>query len=368
VPESEEIAMDMKGNINSIKEYLGADADYLLRHNCSKIRKESLHLPGPYFLDEIFLDTDRSTQVIRNLKSLFHHGRLAGTGYLSILPVDQGVEHSAAASFAPNPLYFDPENIVKLAMQGGCNAVASTLGVLGAVSRRYAHRIPFIVKINHNELLTYPNKYDQIMFASVDQAWDMGAAAIGCTIYFGSPESTRQIQEVSQAFRYAHELGMATILWCYLRNSAFKVDGKDYHAAADLTGQANHLGVTIEADIVKQKLPDITGGYSALNKSGVKYGKINEKAYTELSSDHPIDLTRYQIAHCYMGRVGLINSGGASGKDDYGQAVRTAVINKRAGGTGLISGRKAFQKSFEDGVKLLHAIQDVYLCKDVTIA
>jgi class I fructose-bisphosphate aldolase len=282
--------------------------------------------------------------------------------------VDQGIEHSAAASFAPNPMYFDPENIVKLAMHGGCNAVASTLGVLGAVSRRYAHKIPFIVKINHNELLTYPNKFDQIMFADVEQAWNMGAAAIGCTIYYGSDESTRQIQEVSQAFKYAHELGMATILWCYLRNSAFKVDGKDYHTAADLTGQANHLGVTIEADVVKQKLPDITGGYTAMNKSGVKYGKINEKAYTEMSSDHPIDLTRYQVAHCYMGRVGLINSGGASGKDDFAQAIRTAVINKRAGGTGLISGRKAFQKSFEDGIKLLHGIQDVYLCKEITIA
>jgi len=358
----------MKGNIDSIREYLGADADYLLKHSSMKIKKESLHLPGPDFIDQILLDTDRSSQVIRNLKSLFDHGRLAGTGYLSILPVDQGIEHSAAASFAPNPMYFDPENIVKLAIQGGCNAVASTLGVLGAVSRKYAHKIPFIVKINHNELLTYPNKFDQIMFASVEQAWDMGAAAVGCTIYFGSDESTRQIQEVSQAFKYAHELGMGTVLWCYLRNSAFKVEGKDYHAAADLTGQANHLGVTIEADIIKQKLPDITGGYIALNQGGMKYGKINEKAYTELSSDHPIDLTRYQVAHCYMGRVGLINSGGASGKDDFGQAVRTAVINKRAGGTGLISGRKAFQKPFEDGVKLLNAIQDVYLCKDVTIA
>ncbi len=358
----------MKGNIDSIQEYLGVDADNLLQHTCMKIKKESLHLPGPDFIDKIFLDTDRSSQVIRNLKSLFDHGRLAGTGYLSILPVDQDIEHSAAASFAPNPLYFDPENIVKLAIQGGCNAVASTLGVLGAVSRKYAHKIPFIVKINHNELLTYPNKYDQIMFAGVEQAWEMGAAAVGCTIYFGSTESTRQIQEVSQAFKDAHELGMGTVLWCYLRNSAFKVDGKDYHTAADLTGQANHLGVTIEADIVKQKLPDITGGYVALNRGGVKYGKINEKAYTELSSDHPIDLTRYQVAHCYMGRMGLINSGGASGKDDFGQAVRTAVINKRAGGTGLISGRKAFQKPFEDGVKLLNAIQDVYLCKDITIA
>jgi class I fructose-bisphosphate aldolase len=358
----------MKGNIDQIRTYLGAESEYLLKYTCTKIQKESLHLPGPEFIDQIFMDTDRSTQVLRNLKAIFNHGRLAGTGYLSILPVDQGVEHSAAASFAPNPMYFDPENIVKLALQGGCNAVASTLGVLGAVSRRYAHKIPFIAKINHNELLTYPNTYDQIMFAGVEQAWDLGAAAVGCTIYFGSEQSTRQIQEVSQAFKYAHELGMAAVLWCYLRNSAFKIDGKDYHTAADLTGQANHLGVTIEADIVKQKLPDINGGYIALNKAGVKYGKIDEKAYTELSSDHPIDLTRYQIANCYMGRVGLINSGGASGKDDFGQAVRTAVINKRAGGTGLISGRKAFQKSFEDGIKLLHAIQDVYLCKDVTIA
>jgi len=368
VPQTEEVGVIMKGNIDAIRGYLGAESDYLLKHTSTKIKKEVLHLPGPDFIDETFLDTDRSTPVIRNLKSLFNNGRLAGTGYLSVLPVDQGIEHSAAASFAPNPLYFDPENIVKLAMQGGCNAVASTLGVLGAVSRRYAHKIPFIVKINHNELLTYPNKFDQIMFAGVEQAWDMGAAAVGCTIYFGSDESTRQIQEVSQAFKYAHELGMATILWCYLRNPAFKVDGKDYHTAADLTGQANHLGVTIEADIVKQKLPESNGGYSALNKGGVKYGKIDEKAYTELSSDHPIDLTRYQIANCYMGRIGLINSGGASGKDDFGQAIRTAVINKRAGGTGLISGRKAFQKSFEDGVRLLHGIQDVYLCKEITIA
>ena len=360
--------MIMKAEIDSIKGYLGSESDSLLRHTCTKIKKESLHLPGPDFIDRVFLDSDRPTPVIRNLKALFHHGRLAGTGYLSILPVDQGIEHSAAASFAPNPLYFDPENIVKLAMQGGCNAVASTLGVLGAVSRKYAHKIPFIVKLNHNELLSYPNKFDQIMFASVEQAWSMGAAAVGCTIYYGSDESTRQIQEVSQAFKYAHELGMATILWCYLRNPGFKVDGKDYHTAADLTGQANHLGVTIEADIVKQKLPELTGGYTAITKTGVKYGKISEKAYTDLSTDHPIDLTRYQVAHCYMGRAGLINSGGASGKDDFAQAIRTAVINKRAGGTGLISCRKAFQKPFDDGVKLLHGIQDVYLCKDITIA
>jgi class I fructose-bisphosphate aldolase len=358
----------MKGNIDSIRRSMGDEADYLLRHTCKKIKKESLHIPGPDFIDQVFLSSDRSTPVIRNLKSIYNHGRLAGTGYLSILPVDQGIEHSAAASFTPNPRYFDPENIVKLAIQGGCNAVASTLGVLGAVSRKYAHIIPFIVKLNHNELLTYPNKFDQIMFADVEQAWNMGAVAVGCTIYFGSNESSRQIQEVSQAFKYAHELGMATVLWCYLRNSAFKIDGKDYHTAADLTGQANHIGVTIEADIVKQKLPDINGGYLAINKTGVKYGKINEKAYTELSSDHPIDLTRYQVAHCYMGRIGLINSGGPSGKDDFAQAIRTAIINKRAGGTGLISGRKAFQKPFEDGVKLLHAIQDVYLCEEITIA
>jgi class I fructose-bisphosphate aldolase len=366
VAELEEVVM--KGNIDAIKIMLGAEADYLLNYTTPKIKKESLHLPGPEYVDRVFMDSDRPTQVLRNLKSLFYSGRLTGTGYLSILPVDQGIEHSAVASFAPNPLYFDPENIVKLAMEGGCNAVASTLGVLGAVSRRYAHKIPFIVKLNHNELLTYPNKFDQIMFGGVDQAWEMGAAAVGCTIYFGSDESDRQIMEVSQAFKYAHELGMATILWCYLRNPAFKVDGKDYHTSADLTGQANHLGVTIEADIIKQKLPDCNGGYVVLNKTGVKYGKFSEKAYTELMSDHPIDLTRFQLANCYMGRAGLINSGGASGKDDLAQAVRTAVINKRAGGTGLISGRKAFQKSFEDGVRLLHAIQDVYLCKDVTVA
>ncbi|HDM67371.1 MAG TPA: class I fructose-bisphosphate aldolase [Thermoplasmatales archaeon] len=347
---------------------LGEEADYLLNHTCEKIPKERLHLPGPDFVDRVFIDSDRPTQVLRNLKAIFNHGRLAGTGYLSILPVDQGVEHSAAASFTPNPDYFDPEKIIELAIKGGCNAVASTLGVLGAVARRYAHRIPFIVKINHNELLTYPNKYDQIMFASVEQAWELGAAAVGATIYFGSPESNRQIQEVSKAFHYAHELGMATILWCYLRNPAFKVEGRDYHTAADLTGQANHLGVTIEADIVKQKQPTINGGYAVLNRNGVTYGKFDERTYTELMSDHPIDLTRYQVANCYMGRVGLINSGGASGEDDFRQAVRTAVINKRAGGMGLISGRKAFQRPMEEGIKLLHAIQDVYLCEEVTIA
>jgi len=368
LPELEEIREHMDRSIETIKGYLGEESDYLLNHTCEKIHKDSLYLPGYDFVDRTFVDTDRPTQVLRNLKSIYNHGRLAGTGYVSILPVDQGIEHSAAASFTPNPMYFDPVNVIKLAIEGGCNAVASTLGVLGSVSRKYAHKIPFIVKINHNELLTYPNKFDQIMFSGVDQAWKMGAAAIGCTIYFGSEQSTRQIQEVSQAFRYAHELGMATILWCYLRNNAFKVDGKDYHASADLTGQANHLGVTIEADIVKQKLPTINGGYTALNRDGVSYGKMDERAYTDLASDHPIDLTRYQIANCYMGRIGLINSGGASGENDFAQAVKTAVVNKRAGGMGLISGRKAFQKPFEEGKKLLNAIQDVYLCNDVTIA
>lgn len=366
--ELEEIRENIDGNIETINRYLGGESDYLLGHTCEKIRKESLYLPGSDFVDRTFVDSDRPIRVLRNLKSIFNHGRLAGTGYLSILPVDQGIEHSAAASFTPNPMYFDPENIIKLAIKGGCNAVASTLGILGAVSRKYAHKIPFIVKINHNELLSYPNNFDQIMFAGVEQAWEMGAAAIGCTIYFGSEESNRQIQEVSQAFKYAHELGMVTILWCYLRNAAFKVDGNDYHASADLTGQANHLGVTIEADMIKQKLPTINGGYVALNRDGVKYGKMDERAYTELTSDHPIDLTRYQIANCYMGRIGLINSGGPSGENDFAQAVRTAVINKRAGGTGLISGRKAFQRPFDEGVKLLNAIQDVYLCKEITIA
>ena len=356
------------GNIEEIRSYLGDEADYLLNHQCNKISRESLYLPGPDFIERVFVDSDRSNQVLRNLRSIFNCGRLSGTGYLSILPVDQGIEHSAAASFTVNPLYFDPKNIVKLAIKGGCNAVASTLGVLGSVSRKYAHRIPFIVKINHNELLTYPNKFDQIMFADVDQAWEMGAAAIGCTIYYGSSEADRQIIEVSQAFKYAHELGMATILWCYLRNPSFKVDGKDYHTSADLTGQANHLGVTIEADIVKQKQPTINGGYTALNRDGVSYGKMDKRAYSELTTDHPIDLTRYQLINCYNGRVGLINSGGASGENDFAQAVRTAVINKRAGGTGLISGRKAFQRPMEEGIKLLNSIQDVYLSKDVTIA
>jgi len=363
-----EIKENMSGDLEATKNYLGSEADYLLNFDNPKISKDSLHVPGPDFVDRIFMDSDRSTRVLRNLKSIYYHGRLAGTGYMSILPVDQGIEHSAAASFTPNPIYFDPENIIKLAMKGGCNAVASTLGVLGSISRKYAHKIPFIVKINHNELLTYPNKFDQIMFADVEQSYEMGAAAVGCTIYFGSKESSRQIMEVSQAFKYAHELGLGTILWCYLRNPSFKVEGKDFHASADLTGQANHLGATIEADIVKQKLPTNNGGFVALNKDGVSYGKMDKRAYEELSSDHPIDLTRYQIANCYMGRIGLINSGGASGENDFAQAVKTAVVNKRAGGTGLISGRKAFQRPMEEGIKLLNAIQNVYLCKDVTIA
>ncbi len=347
--------------IDKIKEYLGSEADDLLNYK-AKFPKEKLHLPGPDFVDRIFLQSDRSPNVLKNLNWIFNTGRLAGTGYLSILPVDQGIEHSAGASFAPNPDYFDPENIVKLAIEGGCNAVASTLGVLGMTSRKYAHKIPFIVKINHNELLTYPNKYDQIMFAGVEQAFDIGAAAIGATIYFGSEESNRQIIEVSEAFQYAHELGMATVLWCYLRNTDFKTD-KDYHTAADLTGQANHLGVTIEADIIKQKLPDCNGGFNAL-----KFGKTNKKVYSDLTSDNPIDLTRYQVINNYMGRAGLINSGGASGENDFAEATKTAVINKRAGGMGLISGRKAFQRPMEEGVKLLNTIQDVYLTKEVTVA
>ena len=349
--------------LEKIREYLGEDAEDILNYTCV-FPKEQLHLPGPDFIDRVWVPSDRNPTVLRNLQALFDHGRLAKTGYLSILPVDQGIEHSAGASFAPNPIYFDPENIVKLAIEGGCNAVASTLGVLGSVARKYAHKIPFIVKINHNELLTYPNKHDQIQFASVEQAFNMGAAAVGATIYFGSAESNRQIQEISEAFRYAHELGMATVLWAYLRNDAFKTAEKDYHTAADLTGQANHLAVTIEADIVKQKQATNNGGFTAL-----KFGKTHELVYTKLTSDHPIDLTRYQVINCYMGRAGLINSGGAStGASDTAEAVRTAVINKRAGGTGLISGRKAFQKPMPEGVVLLNAIQDVYLCQEVTIA
>jgi len=346
---------------------LGSGADDLLQHVCKGIPRETLHLPGPDFVDRIVAPSDRSPAVMRSLQQMFGHGRLAGTGYLSILPVDQGIEHSAGASFAKNPQYFDPENIVKLAMEGGCNAVASTLGVLGACARKYAHRIPFLLKFNHNEFLTYPNKFDQIFFASIEQARDMGAVAVGATIYFGSAESGRQIVEVSKAFARAHELGMATVLWCYLRNPAFKQD-KDYHVSADLTGQANHLGVTIEADIIKQKLPENNGGFLALNTKDNPYGKTDSRVYKELTTDHPIDLTRYQVANCYMGRAGLINSGGASGDNDLRDAVRTAVINKRAGGTGLISGRKAFQKPMKDGVALLNAIQDVYLSREITVA
>lgn len=350
--------------MTAIESLLGADAESLLTHVSCGIPKTSLHLPGPDFIERVHLGSDRKPGVLRNLAALFNHGRLAGSGYLSILPVDQGVEHSAGASFAPNPLYFDPENIVKLAVEGGCNAVASTLGVLGSVARRYAHHIPFIVKLNHNEFLSYPNTYDQTLFADVEQAFEMGAAAVGATIYFGSPESRRQIWEVSQMFKRAHELGMATILWCYLRNNAFKHDGVDYHVAADLTGQANHLGVTIEADIIKQKIAENNGGFNA-----IKFGKTSPKVYSELTSDHPIDLVRYQVANCYMGRAGMINSGGESkGAGDLAQAVRTAVINKRAGGMGLISGRKAFQKPMSEGMELLHAIQDVYLSPAVTIA
>jgi class I fructose-bisphosphate aldolase len=347
--------------LSKIKELLGKEADNLLNYK-AKFPKEQLHLPGPDFVDRIHLQSDRSPNVLKNLNWILHTGRLSGTGYVSILPVDQGIEHSAGASFAPNPMYFDPENIVKLAIEGGCNACASTLGVLGIVSRKYAHKIPFILKINHNELLTYPNKYDQIMFAGVEQAFDMGAAAVGATIYFGSEESGRQIIEVSEAFQYAHEMGMATVLWCYLRNPEFKKD-KDYHVSADLTGQANHLGVTIEADIIKQKLPENNGGYNA-----IKFGKTSKKVYTDLTTDHPIDLTRYQVINNYMGRAGLINSGGASGENDFAEAAKTAIINKRAGGMGLISGRKAFQRPMADGVKLLNLIQDVYLEKEITVA
>ncbi len=347
--------------LKKIQELLGKEADELLSYK-AKFPKEQLNLPGPDFVDRVFLQSDRSPNVLKNLNWILHTGRLSGTGYVSILPVDQGIEHSAGASFAPNPIYFDPENIVKLAVEGGCNACASTLGVLGMVSRKYAHKIPFILKLNHNELLTYPNKFDQIMFAGVEQAFDMGAAAVGATIYFGSDESARQIIEVSEAFQYAHELGLATVLWCYLRNPEFKKD-KDYHVSADLTGQANHLGVTIEADIIKQKLPENNGGYNAL-----KFGKTHKKVYSDLSSDHPIDLTRYQVINNYMGRAGLINSGGASGENDFAEAAKTAIINKRAGGMGLISGRKAFQRPMEDGVKLLNLIQDVYLTKEITVA
>ncbi len=343
-------------------------ADALLKHTSSTISKDRLHLPGSSFVSDVYTQTDRSPQVLRSLAQMFGHGRLGGTGYLSILPVDQGIEHSAGASFAKNPDYFDSAKIVELAIEGGCNAVASTFGVLASVARKYAHRIPFMVKINHNELLTYPNKFDQIMFGTIKEAWNMGAVAVGATVYFGSAESARQIVEVAQAFAYAHELGMATVLWCYTRNNAFKIEGKSYETSADLTGQANHLGATIKADILKQKLPDINGGFKALNTGDSSYGKLDNRMYTELSSDHPIDLTRYQVANGYMGRIGLISSGGASGANDFADAVKTAVVNKRAGGTGLISGRKAFQRPMAEGAALLQAIQDVYLCEEVTIA
>jgi fructose-bisphosphate aldolase, class I len=349
--------------LEHLQALLGDEAQSLLEHKCQTISKNSLHLPGPDFIDRVFSQTDRKPAVLRNLAQMYNFGRLGGTGYLSILPVDQGVEHSAGASFAVNPEYFDPENIVKLALEGGCNAVASTLGVLGAVARKYAHKIPFLVKLNHNELLSYPNTYDQIYFGQVEQAWEMGAVAIGATIYFGSEESHRQIQETSHAFERAHELGMATVLWCYLRNNAFKKDNIDYSTSADLTGQANYLGVTIEADIIKQKQATNNGGYKALH-----YGKTSDLVYDRLTTDHPIDLTRYQVANCYMGRAGLINSGGESGKNDLAQAVKTAIINKRAGGTGLISGRKSFEKSMKDGIKLLNDVQDVYLDPSITIA
>lgn len=355
-------------SFDQVATHLGSDARSLLEFKDAKIAKENLTLPGADYVDRVFLQSDRSVPVIRSLQSIFGSGRLANTGYLSILPVDQGIEHSAGASFSPNPEYFDPENICKLAVEGGCNAVATTLGNLAIVARKYAHKIPFVLKINHNELLTCPNTFDQVMFASIKQAKDLGAVAVGATIYFGSEESSRQIREVSEAFAQAHDAGLATILWCYTRNSGFKVDGVDYHTSADLTGQANHLGATIKADIVKQKLPELNGGYQEVNKKLGSYGKFSSKMYSDICSDHPIDLTRYQVANSYMGRIGLINSGGPSGKNDLADAVKTAVINKRAGGVGLISGRKAFQKPMREGVELLNAIQDVYLCKDITIA
>lgn len=357
-------------SVNRVTELLGSEGEALLSHQSKTIDKSLLHAPGPDFIDRVFADSNRSPQVLRSLQALYGNGRLANTGYLSILPVDQGIEHSAGASFAKNPIYFDGENIVKLALEGACNAVASTYGVLASVSRKYAHKIPFIVKINHNELLTHPNTFDQIMFGTIDDAWNMGAVAVGATIYFGSEESNRQLIEVAEAFAYAHELGMATILWCYMRNPAFKQD-KDYHVAADLTAQANHLGVTIQADIIKQKLPENNGGYKALNAGNSSYGKLDERIYSELTSDNPIDLTRYQVANCYMGRQGLINSGGASSGDansDMADALRTAIINKRAGGQGLISGRKAFQKPMKEGVELLNAIQDIYLDPAIDLA
>ncbi len=362
------IAENATLTIDRIAEMLGDESDYLLNHTSQTINRNNLYLPGANFVSRVYSETDRNPRVLRSLQSLFDHGRLGGTGYLSILPVDQGIEHSAGASFAKNPQYFDPQNIVELALEGGCNAVASTFGVLGAVARKYAHKIPFLVKINHNELLTYPNKFDQVMFGSIKQAWDMGAVAVGATIYFGSAESTRQLVQVAEAFAQAHELGMATVLWCYMRNPDFALNGTNHETSADLTGQANHLGVTIQADIIKQKLPTQTGGFKALNTGGSSYGKLDERIYSELSSDHLIDLTRYQVANGYMGRIGLISSGGASGANDFADAVKTAVINKRAGGTGLISGRKAFQRPMSEGIQLLNTIQDVYLCDDVTIA
>lgn len=354
----------MSTTVSRIEDLLGSEAESLLSYHATGFPRETLHLPGPDFVDRVVAPTDRNPQVLRSFQSIFDHGRLGGTGYVSILPVDQGIEHSAGASFAPNPLYFDPENIVRLAIEGGCNAVASTLGVLGSVSRKYAHRIPFLVKLNHNELITYPNQFDQVMYGNVQQAFDMGAAAVGATIYFGSDQGTRQIQEVSEAFQHAHELGMVTVLWCYLRNSAFKKDGTDYHVSADMTGQANHLGTTIQADIIKQKQPENNGGFKAIG-----FGKTHDRVYGDLVPDaHPIELTRYQLANCYMGRSGLINSGGASGDNDFAQAAKTAVINKRAGGMGLISGRKAFQRPMKDGIELLNLIQDIYLDQGIDIA
>jgi class I fructose-bisphosphate aldolase len=355
-------------DLATIQKYLGEKSSYYLEHQSKTVKKEKLHLPSPNFIDEVTALSDRSPRVLRSLQAMYGNGRLAGTGYVSILPVDQGIEHSAGASFAKNPEYFDPENIVKLAIEGGCNAVASTFGVLGAVARKYAHKIPFMVKFNHNELMTFPNKAEQITWGTIKQAADMGAVSVGATVYFGSDGASRQIVEVSNLFQQAHELGMATVLWCYLRNKAFKVDKTDHHVSADLTGQANHLGVTMSADIIKQKLPEVNGGFKALNAGDSSYGKLDERIYSELTSEHPIDLCRYQVINCYMGRIGLINSGGASGKNDFGEAVTTAVINKRAGGMGLISGRKAFQRPMNEGAKLLQAIQDVYLCKEVTIA
>jgi class I fructose-bisphosphate aldolase len=358
----------MGNKLDHIIELVGQDADGLLNHTCNGIPKDKIHAPGPDFIERVLVASDRSPVVLRNLQTIYDHGRLAGTGYLSILPVDQGIEHSAGATFAPNLIYFDPDRIVELAVEGGCNAVASTLGMLGAVSRKWAYKIPFIVKINHNELMTFPNTFDQIQFSSVNQAFDMGAVAIGATIYFGSEESSRQIEEISEAFSYAHELGLVTVLWCYMRNSDFKFDGVDYHAAADLTGQANHLGVTIQADIIKQKLPDASHGYAKINEKFGSYGKYSDKMYSDLMTDNPIDLVRYQVANNYMGRSGLLNSGGASGKNDHAVAAKTAIINKRGGGVGLISGRKTFQRPMKEGIEIFNTIQDVYLDKDITVA